>query len=224
LAGSGDGLAAGEQVEAVVRLGGVTVRRAGRDVLAALDLTLTPGTLTVVRGRSGSGKTTLLRIVTGLERPDSGSVEVCGVDLDDLDRTGLAALRRGRLAVAGQGSALLEAMTAAENLRLARQVRALPDDPLTEEHWLTGLGLAALAQRPVRVLSGGERQRVSVARTLIVAPRLAVLDEPTSQQDEANAERLVGILVEAARSGIAVLAATHDPVLVAAADTVLTLN
>jgi ABC-type lipoprotein export system ATPase subunit len=193
-------------------------------ILADLDLTLTAGTLTVVRGRSGSGKTTLLRILAGLERPDSGEVRVCGIDLAGLDRAGLAGLRRDRLAVAGQGSALLEAMTAAENLRLARQVRALPDDPAIEQHWLAGLGLAALAQRPVRVLSGGERQRVSVARTLIVAPTLAVLDEPTSQQDEANAQRLVEVLREAAGAGITVLAASHDPVLVDAADTVLTLT
>ncbi len=210
--------------EVVAQLAGVGVRRAGRVILADLDLTLTAGTLTVVRGRSGSGKTTLLRILAGLERPDSGEVRVCGIDLAGLDRAGLAGLRRDRLAVAGQGSALLEAMTAAENLRLARQVRALPDDPAIEQHWLAGLGLAALAQRPVRVLSGGERQRVSVARTLIVAPRMAVLDEPTSQQDEANAQRLVEVLREAAGAGITVLAASHDPVLVDAADTVLTLT
>jgi len=209
---------------AVAQLHGVGIARAGRTILDGLDLTLLPGTLTVVRGRSGSGKTTLRRILAGLERPDAGRVEVCGVDLAGLDRAGLAELRRSRLAVAGQGSALLEAMSAAENLRLARQVRNLPDDPDAEAHWLGGLGLTALAHRPVRVLSGGERQRVSVARTLIVAPTLAVLDEPTSQQDEANAERLVTVLLAAAREGGTLLAASHDPVLVAAADHVVTLS
>src|SRR5204863_340340 len=83
----------------------------------------------------------------------------------------------------------------------------LPDDPDRELHWLDVLGLAPLAHRPVRVLSGGERQRVSVARTLIVTPAVAVLDEPTSQQDEANAERLVDVLVAAARQGAAVVPA-----------------
>ncbi|MBO0870325.1 MAG: ATP-binding cassette domain-containing protein, partial [Micromonosporaceae bacterium] len=77
--------------------------------------------------------------------------------------------------------------------------------------------------RLARVLSGGERQRVSVARVLAAGPAIAVLDEPTSQQDEANAERVVRALVSASRSGTAVLAATHDPVLVAAADDVITL-
>ena len=210
--------------DAVVQLHGIGVVRAGRTVLDRLNLTLAPGTLTVIRGRSGSGKTTLLRLVAGLERPDTGTVRVCGVDLITLDRAGLAGLRRDRMAVAGQGSALLEAMSAAENLRLARQVRGLPDDPEREEHWLAGLGLASLAHRPVRVLSGGERQRVSVARSLIVAPTLAVLDEPTSQQDEANAQRLMTALVDAARSGGTLLVASHDPVLVAAADVVVTLT
>jgi energy-coupling factor transporter ATP-binding protein EcfA2 len=83
--------------------------------------------------------------------------------------------------------------------------------------------LGPLRHRPVRVLSGGERQRVSVARVLAVQPTIAVLDEPTSQQDEANAEQVMGVLVAAARSGLAVIAATHDPVLVAAADAVVTL-
>jgi energy-coupling factor transporter ATP-binding protein EcfA2 len=110
-----------------------------------------------------------------------------------------------------------------ENLALIREARGLPADPDLVRHWLDALGLDALRHRHVRVLSGGERQRVSVARVLAAEPAIAVLDEPTSQQDEANAERLVGVLVAAARRGTAVVAATHDPVLVAAADEVVTL-
>ena len=89
---------------------------------------------------------------------------------------------------------------------------------------MAALGLTAVRHRPVRVLSGGERQRVSVARVLAAEPTLAVLDEPTSRQDEAHAELVVAALVAAARGGGAVVAATHDPVLVAAADTVVTLG
>jgi ABC-type transport system involved in cytochrome bd biosynthesis fused ATPase/permease subunit len=74
------------------------------------------------------------------------------------------------------------------------------------------------------MLSGGERQRVAVARALGVEAALVVLDEPTSQLDEASAERLAGVLVAAAREGAGLLVASHDPVLVAAADHVVDLE
>jgi ABC-type lipoprotein export system ATPase subunit len=202
----------------------VTVDRAGRRVLDGQELEVRAGTVTVVRGRSGSGKTTMLRILSGLERPDKGTVTVLDTDLSALDRTGLAALRRLRIGVAGQGTALLEALDVTENLEVARQVRGLPADPERVDSWIDALGLATLRHRPVRVLSGGERQRVALARVLVVDPRVAVLDEPTSQQDEANAQRLAGVLTAAARQGTAVVAASHDPILIAAADSVVTLS
>ena len=201
----------------------MVVRRDGRTVLDGVDLTLRAGTLTVVQGRSGSGKTTLLRVLCGLERPDGGTVRVGEVDLAGLDRAGLADLRRAAIAVAGQSTALLETMDTDENVELVRLARRLPPDPARTGEWVGALGLEAVRHRPVRVLSGGERQRVAVARVLAARPRLAVLDEPTSRQDEAHAELVVAALVAAARGGAAVIAATHDPVLVAAADVVLPL-
>jgi ABC-type lipoprotein export system ATPase subunit len=207
----------------VAELAGITVRRAGRLVLDGQDLHLPAGTLTAVRGPSGSGKTTLLRVLAGLERPDQGKVVVAGADLGELDRAGLAALRRRYVSVAGQGAALIETLDVTGNLELVRQARGLPASRYLDG-WVARLGLSGVRHRPVRVLSGGERQRVAVARVLAVQPALAVLDEPTSQQDEANAERIVSVLVAAARSGTTVVAATHDPVLVSAAHAVVTLG
>jgi ABC-type lipoprotein export system ATPase subunit len=204
-------------------LRGVVVRWGERSVVAGVDLSLAAGTLTVVRGRSGSGKTTLLRVLCGLQRPDAGTVRLAGTDLSTLDRAGLAALRRRLLAVTDQDAALAETLDLVENLALVRQARGLDPDPALIEHWLAALALAALRHRPVRVLSGGERQRVAIARVLACAPSVAVLDEPTSQQDEANAERVAAALLHAARGGSAVIAASHDPVLVHAADSLLSL-
>jgi ABC-type lipoprotein export system ATPase subunit len=97
-------------------------------------------------------------------------------------------------------------------------VRGLaPDDDLVDR-WLDALGLTGLRHREVAALSGGERARVAVARALVAGRPLVLLDEPTAQLDEANAERLAAALVDAARAGAAVVVATHDPVVVAAAD------
>jgi ABC-type lipoprotein export system ATPase subunit len=210
--------------EQVATLREVAVERDGRTVLDRVELDLHAATLSVVQGRSGSGKTTLLRVLAGLERPDHGLVRVAGIDLIDLDRAGLAELRRRHIAVAGQSVALLGTMDIGENIDLVRVARGLPVDPDRVEEWIVALGLAAVRGRPVRVLSGGERQRVAVARVLAAEPRIAILDEPTSRQDEAHAELVTAALVAAARRGVAVVAATHDPVLTAAADTIVDLD
>jgi ABC-type lipoprotein export system ATPase subunit len=212
--------AAAEPVATVTE---VSVAADDRQILTAQDLVLRPGELTVVTGRSGSGKTTLLRVLSGLLPPDAGEVTIGGTKLSTLDRERRAALRRDTLMVAGQGAALAETLDVAGNIELVRQARRLRPDPAVVAHWLAELGLAALRHRPVEVLSGGERQRVAVARVLAAEPMIAVLDEPTSQQDEANAERVVAALAAAARAGTAVVAASHDPVLVGAADQVVTL-
>jgi ABC-type lipoprotein export system ATPase subunit len=213
-----------ESDQPIASLTDVTVDRGGRRVLEKRSLELYAGRLAVVRGRSGSGKTTLLRVLAGLDRPDVGSVVVAGIDLATLDRDGLAAMRRTHMAIAGQAAALLESLDVTANLEMARQVRGLETAPELVAAWIDALGLAPLRDRAVRVLSGGERQRVGLGRVLAVEPDIAVVDEPTSQQDEANAERLVAVLTAAAARGIAVVAATHDPVMVAAADDVLDLS
>jgi ABC-type lipoprotein export system ATPase subunit len=213
-----------EKGAAVANLAGVTVQRNGRRVLGGVDLHLRGGTLTAIEGRSGSGKTTLLRVLCGLESPDAGTVRVAGTDLGPLDRAGRAAVRRTSVGVAGQGTALVETMDVAENLDLVRVARHLGVDNDLVDEIVARLGLTTLRDRVVRVLSGGERQRVAVARVLVAEPALAIFDEPTSHQDEAHAELVVSALTAAARRGIAVVAATHDPLLIAAAGAVVTLD
>jgi ABC-type lipoprotein export system ATPase subunit len=213
-----------EEGAVVAELVGVGKSYRGRGVLVGVDLAVRAGGLLVVRGRSGSGKSTLLRVLVGLERPDTGRALLGGRDLSGLDRSGLARARRELAAVAGQDAQLADTLDAAANLELARAVRGLPADPEGDRLRLAELGLAPLADRQVRLLSGGERARVAVARALAVRPALLVLDEPTAQLDEASAEELAHVLVRAARQGAAVIVATHDPVLVAAADLVRDLD
>ena len=148
-------------------------------------------------------------MLAGLERPSEGEVEVAGVSLGGLDRTALAELRRRCLAMAPQGTELVDALDASENVALSLRLRER--DRSSGDAWLATLGLGDLAGRPARVLSGGERQRVAVASVLAAGAALALFDEPTSQLDEANAERLGDALRAAARDGGAIVCATHDP-------------
>ena len=207
----------------VARADQVSVSRAGRTVLDRIDLEVPAAALTVVNGRSGAGKSTLLRLLAGLDRPDSGRVEVVGTDLAGLDRNALADLRRGLVAYAGQSVHLAEALDVEETLLVARDARGLPPDDALVDHWLAALDLDGLRHRYVRLLSGGERQRVALARALSVHAELVLVDEPTAQLDESHAELLAAALRSATAGGAAVVAASHDPVLTAAADKVLTL-
>ena len=209
--------------EVVATLDAVSVAYGGTTVLDRVDVSVHAATLTVVSGRSGSGKSTLLRALTGLAPVDAGEVTLLGSRLADLDRDDRAAVRRAGVAVAAQGGSLVETMHVKDNLALARAARGMADDGVLVDSLCDALGLTPLAHRSVSSLSGGERQRVAVARSLVVEPVLAVLDEPTSQLDEANAEVVARVLLDAARRGVAVVVASHDPVLLAAADTVLDL-
>jgi ABC-type lipoprotein export system ATPase subunit len=186
---------------------GVSVARGGRVVLAEVDLEVRSGQLTVVTGRSGAGKSTLLRLLAGLDRPDSGRVEVVTasgpVDLGRLDRDGLADLRRAQVAYSAQSVYLPEMLTVAETLALTRVDRGLGDDESRSDAALVACDLDALRDRQVRLLSGGERQRVAVARAVSV---------------------VAAALVDAAGEGAAIVVASHDPVLVAVADHVLELR
>lgn len=208
----------------VAALTGVVRRYGERTVLNRVDLEIRAGRLLVVRGPSGTGKSTLLRVLLGLESIDGGRIRLDGVDLAELDRAGAAALRRRLTSYCGQDVQLADTSDAVTNLDLARSVRGLPADDAVITACLERLALAPLAGRLAGELSGGERQRLAVARALAVSARLLVCDEPTSQLDEASAQAMAAVLAEEATRGAAVVVATHDPVLIAAADEVLGLG
>jgi ABC-type lipoprotein export system ATPase subunit len=191
--------------------------------IRGVALTVTPGELVVIAGRSGAGKSTLLRVLLGLQRPDRGQVMLNRIDLGTRNRTELAGIRAACCAVVLQQIHLASTADAAANLDLARAARGLPADRVLGEQLMARLGLtglAAISGRPVSGLSGGERQRLAVARAIAVEPALLVLDEPTSQLDEASAELMATTLLDVSRTGTAVLVASHDAALIAAADRV----
>jgi len=217
--------------EPLAEVSGVTVAYDGRHVLGSptsgFGLSVRPGEILVVAGRSGAGKRTVLRVLLGLQLPGSGQVRMAGTDLIACSRAEAAAVRARTCAVVLQQIQLAGTAAAESNLDLARAVRGLPSTPDGDREGLAELGLTGdlfVSGRPASGLSGGERQRLAVARALSVGPKLLVLDEPTSQLDEASAEQLAAVLVRAARSGTAIVIASHDPVLLAAATRTIELT
>jgi ABC-type lipoprotein export system ATPase subunit len=189
-----------------------------------LDLRVRPGDWVSVRGPSGSGKSTLMSLVSGLVDPLGGVIRVAGQAWTDRARSERAALRRRWLAAMPQQPSLLERMSVAENLTMTAAVRGGPSSPELASATLERLGLAELADQPASQLSGGERQRLSLARLLVSSAPTLVLDEPTSQQDEASARRVVEALQRETAAGRCLLVASHDERCFAAATVTVELG
>ena len=198
-----------------IRVEQVTKRyRRGSEVVTAVDratFELRPGTMTGLVGPSGSGKTTLLNLLLGGDDPDEGAVH------------GLPTQASWSLsAVVPQSLCLLDELTLAENVTLPVRLGATPRGSAQE--LMTELGIAGLADRAPAETSLGEQQRAAVARALLTATGLLVVDEPTSHQDEANALRVVDALAVHAAHGATVVVATHDARVVERCDPVLQIR
>jgi putative ABC transport system ATP-binding protein len=201
---------------------GPTTVHALRDV----SFDVAPGELVALVGRSGAGKTTLLNLLGGLDRPDSGTVHVDGIEVTSLDDAALSTLRRETVAYVFQSFGLLPALTAAENVGVPLRLRRTPV-PEREQRAALLLDLVGLRehalQRPGE-LSGGQQQRVAIARALAGSPRLLIADEPTGQLDAETGLAVMALLRGIVESeGVTAVVATHDAVLVSLADRVLTI-
>jgi putative ABC transport system ATP-binding protein len=198
-----------------------------RRVLSGLTHDFAPGQLTVVTGRSGTGKTTLLKLMAGLDRPSSGQVVLDGHQLGDDTGEQLASLRRQRIGYLSQEPAPIGFLSAEENTVLILRIRGWDAGAAAERAMtaLTRAGLADRARQRVHRLSAGEAQRLALARALAAARGLLIVDEPTSRQDEANAQAVAALLAAAAHTGgQTVICATHDPTVIGQADHVLALG
>lgn len=185
--------------------------------LHGLNLDISAGSTTAIIGPSGSGKSTLVNLIAGLERPTAGQVHVGADDLAALTQSQLLRVRAERVGVVVQDPTrnLLPFADPVENIRFAQRGprsyarhRELPD-PVT---LLADLGLDHLADTPIDRLSGGERQRLALAVGIAAAPGVLLTDEPTSQLDTTNRDRVVDLLrLISRRFHTTVIAVTHDP-------------
>jgi ABC-type lipoprotein export system ATPase subunit len=204
-----------------------TYRSGGTEVavLRQLDLDVAWGEMVAVVGPSGTGKTTLLNIVAGLDRPDSGTVFVDGIDLSTLSSRERTRLRARKVGFVFQDAHLIEGLNALENVAIGSMLN-MPRRLLDEEsrRALAAVGLAERAAFPSGRLSGGERQRVAIARALVGNRSILIADEPTGDLDSKSTDRLLDLLGTVRRErGLTILVATHDAAVATAADRAIRL-
>jgi putative ABC transport system ATP-binding protein len=184
----------------------------GLPALQHASLTVRSGEAVAILGPSGSGKSTLLNLIAGLDRPDTGTVTVDGVRVDQLGEAGAALHRRNRIGMVFQFFNLLDDLTVADNVvlpaRLAGMARAEADRRAME--LLENLGIDRHARAYPGRLSGGERQRVAVARALMNRPPLLLADEPTGALDTVAGQEVSGLLADLNADGQTIVVVTHD--------------
>lgn len=182
--------------------------------LEALDLDIPRGDFLAMMGPSGSGKTTLLNLLSGIDQPTAGSIEMDGVPVHALSRRELAAWRARHVGYIFQLYHLVPVLTAFENVELPLLLDTLGRRERQEkvEAALALVGLSDRMHHFPRELSGGQEQRVAIARALVADPPLLVADEPTGDLDRTAADAVLGLLqILASDQGKTIVMVTHDP-------------
>ena len=217
------------QPPSVIALSGVNLslgRGAARvHILKDIGLRIAQGEAIGLVGPSGSGKSTLLIVMAGLERPDTGSVDVAGADLNALDEDGLARFRGRHVGIVFQSFHLIPTMTAMENVAVPLELVGAADAYARAERELTKMGLGERLSHYPAQLSGGEQQRVALARALAPNPAILVADEPTGNLDEATGKQIVELLFQGHNErGTTLILVTHDAALAARCDRVMRMR
>ena len=190
-------------------------------ILKNISLTISEGSFTVILGASGSGKSTFLNVVSGLERPDGGSVIYGETDITKLSDTELTRFRRSDVGFVFQQYYLLPNMTVGKNIRMGadlannREYKGLAD----------AVGLSDKLKKYPSELSGGEQQRVAVARALAKRPKILFLDEPTGALDEKTGRQVLDLICRLREEyGFTAVMVTHNANIAETADTVVRMN
>ncbi|NLT41767.1 MAG: ABC transporter ATP-binding protein [Anaerolineae bacterium] len=182
--------------------------------LRGVNLEIKRGQFVTLKGRSGSGKTTLLNVISGLDTPTSGTVDLLGHDLSRASEKELLELRRRHIGFVFQSFALIPTFSAFENVDLMLRIggfdRRERSRRVREVLELVGL-MKWAGHRPYE-LSGGQQQRVAIARALANQPEMVIADEPTGELDSVTGRQILELFREIVDSeGVTLVMATHDP-------------
>lgn len=168
-------------------------------VLRDFSFDLFPEENVVVLGKSGSGKSVLIKCIIGLMRPDSGSINVFGKEIPELNHDALDRIRVD-IGFLFQSNALYDSMTVRENLEFPLRRHWIQKDKETEDDLvmeaLNNVGLAETVDMMPSELSGGMRKRVALARTLILKPKIILYDEPTTGLDPITGKEIINLMIE----------------------------
>lgn len=197
------------------------------EVLKGISINIAKNKITVIMGASGAGKSTLLHIISGLDRPDSGSVSFEGGDILKYSDEKLAAFRNKNIGFVFQFHHLLPEFTAAENVAIPLMINNVSfNDALRKAKLLLKqVGLEDRMEHKPAELSGGEQQRVAVARALANDPEIIFADEPTGNLDSVNSEVINRLFVELRdKFKKSLVIVTHNPLLMNLADEVFEMK
>jgi polar amino acid transport system ATP-binding protein len=195
----------------IVKLENVHKRFGSNQVLEGVSFEAAKGEMIAIIGASGSGKSTALRCIDRLEVIDSGSIEVCGLRVDD-PAIDLHRLRQ-EVGIVFQSYNLFPHLTAQENIMLAlrhAKKRSRDEAKRIADEVLERVGLAARAGAYPEQLSGGQQQRVAIARSLAMAPKVMLFDEVTSALDPQLTGEVLRVMEDLARGGMTMLLVTHE--------------
>jgi len=195
------------------------------NVLQDISFSVEANTTFSIVGPSGSGKTTLLGLCAGLDRPNSGSIELCGQELSDLDEDQRALLRNQNVGFVFQDFQLLPTLTALENVAVPLELQGVKEATSIGKDLLAKVGLGDRINHYPSQLSGGEQQRVALARAFSTQPDVLFADEPTGNLDAETGEKVEALLFQLNKeAGTTLIIVTHDIELANKTDYILRLK
>ena len=183
-------------------------------ILSAVDLAIKAGESIAIMGTSGSGKSTLISLLAGLDTPTSGSIQLYGQQLTEMDEDGRAALRNQMIGFVFQSFQLLPGLTALENVMLPLELANDKQANQSARALLDRVGLSHRLTHLPKQLSGGEQQRVALARAFVTRPTILFADEPTGNLDSKTGKHIIELLFELNQEhNTTLVLVTHDQAL-----------